>query len=320
MDNKFFYSYTPKEGEPKAQPDPYIICHDGKFYIYSTDIDGVNVYSADSLDNWQYLGYALKQEGYKEFWAPCVIFLHGVFYMYYSSFPCGGDDVHKQQIKVATSKSPEGPFKYVKDLLEPFTIDPHVVQTESGLYMFYSLNDYSAERPGTYIALDKMTDPLTMEGKPATVVVPTLDEEIFCRNRFKAGEHWHTIEGAFYFYREGWHYLMYSGNSYLSPDYFIGYSAAKGEYGDLRDIPFKKMPDDLTYAPVLRQTDFVEGMGHNSVLVLEDGCYIVHHGRFLGERKKEHDTRTFFISPLSAKDGVLTVDLSLYTKNGSGNI
>ena len=39
---------------------------------------------------------------------------------------------------------------------------------------------------------------------------PTIDEEIYQKDRFKKGQHWHTIEGAFYFYKEGTHYLMYS--------------------------------------------------------------------------------------------------------------
>ena len=32
------------------------------------------------------------------------------------------------------------------------------------------------------------------------------NEEIYQKDRFKKGQHWHTIEGAFYFYKEGTHY------------------------------------------------------------------------------------------------------------------
>lgn len=57
---------------------------------------------------------------------------------------------------------------------------------------------------------------------------PTINEEIYQKDRFKKGQHWHTIEGAFYFYKEGTHYLMYSGACYQNPTYFIGYSIAHG--------------------------------------------------------------------------------------------
>ena len=73
-----------------------------------------------------------------------------------------------------------------------FSIDPHMVQTPSGLYLFYCNNDEEAERPGTYILCDKMTDPYTLEGNPRKAVWATLDEEIYMRDRFKKGQHWHN--------------------------------------------------------------------------------------------------------------------------------
>ena len=72
-----------------------------------------------------------------------------------------------------------------------------------------------------------MLDPYTPAGHPVPVVVPTLDEEIFRRDRYKTGQHWHTIEGACYFREGDWQYVMYSGNCYLQPTYYIGYARAK---------------------------------------------------------------------------------------------
>lgn len=41
----------------KTQPDPFIFRDDdGKLYIYSTGIDGIHAYSADTLDGeWKFL-------------------------------------------------------------------------------------------------------------------------------------------------------------------------------------------------------------------------------------------------------------------------
>lgn len=309
FNNGKMYSYSSKINEPQAQPDPYIIKYKDNYYIYSTNSDGVIVYSSNDLLNWHYGGYVLKQSGFKEFWAPSVIEIDNKFYMYYSNMKTDSDDVHTQNIKVAVSNSPNGCFEYVCDLLEPFTIDAHVVNTSSGLYIFYCVNDYNADRPGTLIVLDKMLSPFQVEGKPKTVVKPSLDEEIFCKDRFKKGEHWHTIEGAFYFEHEDYHYLMYSGSAFTQPTYFIGYSIAKGKVNDLREIEFNKYPNNNTYAPLLKQDNIIEGTGHNSVLIEDNKFYIVFHGRYKNSDIKDKDYRTFFIAPLKVDKGKIMLDL-----------
>ena len=68
-----------------SQPDPYMIEANGKFYIYATGDDGVNVYRSDDLfGGYEYLGKTGAVEGKKEYWAPSVIELDGKFYMYVS--------------------------------------------------------------------------------------------------------------------------------------------------------------------------------------------------------------------------------------------
>ena len=180
---------------------------------------------------------------------------------------------------VAVADSPEGPFVFAANLLPPFSIDAHVVEYKGSLYLFYSLDDEKAARPGTYIALDRMVSPTQVEGRPVRCVVPTLDEEIFCRDRYRKGEHWHTIEGAFYFRSGGTHYLTYSGSAYGRPTYFVGYAVAHGDPEDLRALQWQKQPDEHTYAPLLCANSFVEGTGHNSVIFAAGSWWIVYHGR-----------------------------------------
>ena len=105
-------------------------------------------------EGWKYIGRAIAEKGIHFYWAPCVIERDGVYYMYYSSIPEGETDHHKQAVKVAVSRSPEGPFEYKKTVVPAFSIDPHVVKSGGEYYIFYSLNDYEAERAGTYIAVD----------------------------------------------------------------------------------------------------------------------------------------------------------------------
>lgn len=278
----------PVEDAPETfHPDPYVIKHNGMFYCYSTGLDGIPVLVSKDLCEWKHAGYALRTEGHVDFWAPSVFYRNGVFYMYYSSREDLGDDVHEERLKVAISEDPCGPFRFVKTLYDTFSIDAHVVQDSAGLlYLFYSTNDYAgtdADRPGTVILLDRLTDPLTPEGNPQVVVVPTMDEEIFEENRFGDGRDWHTIEGAFYLERKGMAHVMYSGNAYTKPYYYIGVAEGSEPIRNdsWQDVKWQKLPDAFTYEPLLKRNAFVEGVGHNSVITgpnnVED--WIVYHGR-----------------------------------------
>lgn len=298
----------PKEGEPASQGDPYIFKTGQKYYLYCTGVQGVETYRSNSLlSGWEYVGRTLREAGRKEFWAPCVIEREGVFYMYYSSLPEEEEDVHEQAIRVATSSSPEGPFVYRKTILPPFSIDPHVVKSGDGYYIFYSVNDYDGTRAGTYIVADKLLDMFTAEGAPRKIVLPTLDEEIFLRDRFQKGQDWHTIEGAFYFRVGNDHYVTYSGNCYQNEKYFLGYAYAHGEEDDVRKLHFEKQPDEHTYAPLLSRNAQEEGTGHNSVIEEDGTLYLVYHARDVGA-KRAGDCRTARICPLIARGRALKAE------------
>lgn len=296
------------ENQPKSQADPYMIAARGRFYIYTTGGKGVHCYVSDRIDGkWKYIGVVLRCEGEKDFWAPCVLEDGGRFYMYYSSVPDASSDSHDECIKAAVSENPEGPFRYEKTLLAPFSIDPHVVKSGGKLYMFYSTNDYEAKRAGTYIAVSAMSSPLSMEGKAVAVLRPTLDEEIFQRDRFRKGQHWHTLEGAFYFRDGDTHYLIYSGNCWQNEFYYLGYATANTAENDLTKVKFTKYPSESVYAPLIAANDFESGTGHNSVIKIDGTYYCVYHGRDAGE-KKPYDDRSARACKLIVKNGVLLAD------------
>lgn len=293
-----------REGQYPSQPDPYVIKADGRFYIYVTGADGVHAFASDSLcGGYEDIGTVFSLDGFKEYWAPAVIELDGRFYMYVSFMPADESDVHLEAIHVAVSDRPEGPFTCVKKLLLPFSIDAHVVKNEDGLFIFYSTNDYDAPRAGTYIAVDRMTDPFTVEGKPVAVVRPTLDEEIFMRDRFKQGQHWHTIEGAFYFREGRHHYLIYSGNCFENEHYYLGYAHAETDESDLTKISFKKYPDENTYHPLISANGFESGTGHNSLIKENGEYYVIYHGRDnVVDKQSVGDSRTARICRLKVNN------------------
>ena len=297
-----------------GQADPFILKSNGRYYIYTTGHYGIYAYSSDSLfDGWKFEGMVLTDGVHDSWWAPSVIELDGKFYMY-NSFEIKGytpdKGGHRGAMHVSVADNPLGPFKVVKQLLEPFSIDSHVVQNEEGLWIFYSTNTFEGDRIGTYIVVDKILDPFTVEGKPVPVVVPTLDEDIYQRDRYKKGQHWHTIEGAFYFKEGDWQYVMYSGNCFEQPTYYIGYARAKTDETDLRKIKFEKYPDENTYHPVMRANDFEEGTGHHSMIKEDGQWYAIYHARDYddGLGASAFDARNARICKLNVNDGIITAE------------
>lgn len=303
-----------ENGSYIGQADPYILKSGGRFYIYVTGHDGIYAYDSDSLtEGWKYRGMVMTVPGHKSFWAPSVIELEGKFYMYNSIEVTDGQQDkagHTGAMHVSTSDSPLGPFTGTKQILPPFSIDSHIVKNEEGLFLFYSTNHYEGKRIGTCIVVDRMLDPFTPEGKPVTVVEPTLDEEIFQKDRFHKGEHWHTIEGAFYFRERDWQYVMYSGNCFEQPSYYIGYARAKTDEKDLTKIKFSKYPDDDTYAPVIKANEFEEGTGHHSMIKEGGQWYAVYHARDYSNENgaDSFDARNARICRLEVKDGIITAE------------
>ena len=295
-----------------GQADPYIIEHEGKYYIYTTGDDGLYGYSCDTLlGDWKFEGQIFTLEGREHFWAPSVIYLDGKFYMYFSfeyyeDTPDRGG--HHQAMHVAVSDNPMGPFTLGGQIAHPFSIDSHIVKTDAGLFLFYSPNTFEGERIGTHIVVQKMKDPYTLEGEPSVVLLASIDEEIFKRDRYKEGQHWHTLEGAFWFQEGEWQYLMYSGGRYEDETYFVGYAAAKTTEQDLRKVKFQKMPDENTYAPLLRSNDWEEGTGHNSVIKVDGQYYCVYHARNTEADGLNGDRRNARIAKMHVADGKITIE------------
>lgn len=289
---------TVKLGVSPYNPDPYVLKWNGQYYAYATAGEGVAVMASKDMTAWTHRGYAYREAGRHGYWAPAVIYDNGLFYLYVSNMPNGEDDAHLQFMRVAVSESPAGPFEHRKTLFDTFSIDAHVVRdTDGGLVLFYSTNEtygIDAHRAGTVIVADRLLDPLTLEGKPKLIVRPTLYEEVFAANRFGDGRDWHTIEGAFHLKRGGKHYVMYSGNAFTSPYYYVGYSTADHSADkSLTELQWTKYPDEDTYEPLLRQNEKVEGVGHNSVAKAPNNIddWIVYHGREVREHGLEDGER-----------------------------
>ena len=285
----------------KSQPDPYVFFDNGRYYIYATAKDGVAAYSSDSLmGQWKFEGYVCSVEGRTDYWAPCIILIDGIYYIYFS---CRED--WPEELYVASSRSPLGPFDNAKKLYERFTIDPHVVKNESGLFLFYAEDNILPDKRGTRIFVDKLIDPETPANICKEIICPSFDEEIFERNR-SDGKDWYTLEGPFYIKEGNRHYVMYSGGCYKNDTYHVGYAVATSDETDLTELDFVKHSDNGRFAPVLFKNDVEEGTGHHSVIKTDDGYFAIYHGRDI----VTDDTklpRTARICRLQIEDGIIKV-------------
>lgn len=228
--------------------DPFILLHDGKYYLYSTNApDGYLVYESDNLSDWENKGYCLRKEdvkGDKWFWAPELMYRNGKFWMVYTS---------EEHLGIAVADSPLGPFRQETKqwLSERNAIDGDFFVDDDGtVYLYY------VRFAGGNVIYGSRLDEAAM----------TLDE-VSERRLIAAEEEWETkmglvAEGPFMVKHNGKYYLTYSANDYRSIDYAIGYAVSDSPLG-----PFTKYEGN----PILHRTEAVNGVGHHSFTYSKDG-------------------------------------------------
>ncbi len=254
--------------------DPYVLKHGSTYYLYATSfIDGFYCWTSTDLTHWStpIQVYTMNEQsfGYKDYWAPEVVYHQGHFVMHYSA---RSKVNHSLRIGVATSKSPLGPFIDVYDQKPMFdfgyaTIDGHVFKEDGHAY-FYFDKDCSEhvfeDRHESHIYVAELDETLTkMITEPKLIMKPEQPWECVTGN-------WRWNEGPFMIKHQGIYYLMFSAGFYASSSYSIGYATAQSPLG-----PFTKALEN----PILRSVhNQISGPGHNSIVEGPDGqLYCVYH-------------------------------------------
>ena len=65
----------------KVNGDPFVMKYNGEYYCYSSGSDGVNLLHSLDLVHFEHRGLCMQEEGAHEYWAPCVIYDNGKFYI-----------------------------------------------------------------------------------------------------------------------------------------------------------------------------------------------------------------------------------------------
>lgn len=248
--------------------DPTIFYHRGLYYLYGTVGTNANlgftVYTSKDLKNWVgpkgvHQGYALRRGdafGERGFWAPQVFYYRNKFYMAYTA---------NEQIAIATSNSPLGPFTQaqLQALAAPVKqIDPFVLIDDDGRKYLYHVRLTQGNR----LFVAEMTDDLQ------AIKSETLRE---CLTAVEPWENtaqaaWPVAEGPSVLKHKNLYYFIYSANDFRNPDYAVGYAVGPSPYG-----PWQK----FAHNPLMSKTNLGQnGTGHGDFVRDKKGnlVYVLH--------------------------------------------
>ncbi|MDD2994652.1 MAG: family 43 glycosylhydrolase [Paludibacter sp.] len=252
--------------------DPYILKHEGMYYLYGTGgNDGIKVYRSPDMVTWSAAvgatkGYALHKDfvwGEKWFWAPEVYYIDNRFYMFYSA---------EEKISVAESSSPLGPFTQSAVNQKPFhentkEIDTHLFIDDNGKKYLYFVRFTN----GNEIWVAELNDDLRSI-KESTLKLCFGTSQNWEKSTAEPYPNSKVNEGPFMMKHNGWYYLTYSANHYANPNYGVGYATSRSPLG-----PWTKYYKN----PVLTGNSKIRGVGHHSFVNVSDSCgYMVYHSHF----------------------------------------
>lgn len=239
--------------------DPFILLDGDTYYAYGTHSDaGIEVYTSDNLTEWNFRGLALQKKDVwadRWFWAPEVYKVGGKYYMYYSA------DEH---ICAAVSDSPLGPF--VQKVKAPMIADEKCI--DNSLFM--------DDDGKPYLIFDRFNEGLNIN-------VAELEDDLMTIRKgtvtpcISMSQDWEKIhptvnEGGFVIKHKGLYYMIYSANSYESPNYGIGCATAArmtGPWTKYEENPLLQFPGDL------------RGVGHGAIFTDKEGqLRIVYHAHW----------------------------------------
>jgi arabinan endo-1,5-alpha-L-arabinosidase len=233
------------------------------------------------------------------YWAPEVAFADGEYWMYYSL----GEGIAGHHIRVARGASPLGPFTDCGINLTPgesFAIDAHPFRDHDGSwYLFFARDVLQSDRPGTHLAVTRLTSMTSTDGVTTAVLAPDADWQIYERARTMYGRvlDWYTLEGPSVIRVAGSYHLFFSGGSWEGDGYGVSVATAAHPLG-----PWLHSPSPAADVLSSRITGLV-GPGHNSILPGDDDPDFIAYHAWNSERTR----RQMYIDRLTWADGVPTL-------------
>lgn len=261
--------------------DPTVVkAGDGYYYVYgtNTDVNGstvnIQVARSENLIDWEPMGDALPTKptwASSDFWAPHVLYdsSNQTYYLYYS----GESDSEQigKCLGVATSKSPTGPFV---DKGEPLlcgegfiNIDPMAFDDPAtGRKLLYWGSGFGPIKVQE-LADDRMS--FKAGSKPIAVVQPISSDD---PNNYQK-----LVEGAWVMYRNGYYYVLYSGDNCCGEKAHYAVMAARSK---MPTGPFETLAEATgsRNSVILARNSRWIAPGHNSIITDNAGQdWIIYH-------------------------------------------
>ncbi len=277
-------------------PDPDVIQANGQYYVYATNGNNENIQIARSADliNWTQLPDALPtvgswaKGGLGLTWAPGVIQIGDQYNMYYVSRDIQSD---KQCVGVATSASPEGPFKDANDHAfvcqadQGGTIDPSAFYDGDTLYLYFKNDGNCCSLPVHLYVQQLSSDGLSLVGDPTSLV--------------QNDQQWegNLVEAPYMFKHNDKYYLFFSANNYADGSYATGYALCQSATG-----PCQQAAENPILSSDSKQTPPLIGPGGETLIQVGDQTWMLYHEWNVNADGSQGDARYMAVDKVNWPD------------------
>jgi GH43 family beta-xylosidase len=251
-------------------PDPFMITHNGNYYLAATTWGGASVgltmrrastiaglKTATAVRIWQ----DNTSSRCCNYWAPEFHLINGRWYGYFTGGASGTNYTVTQHVHVIESAGtdPMGPYTYKGQLISRAALDASVITINGTMYAIYSVWNARQE-----VAIKQMSNPWTTTGNEVVIASPTLSWEI---------QDGTVAEGPVAFQRNGATYIIYSASACWGPNYKLGQLKYTGTN------PLSASSWTKRSTPIFQQGNGAFGPGHNSFFKSLDGTedWIIYH-------------------------------------------
>jgi beta-xylosidase len=248
----------------KYLADPFILADSGVYYLFATGPAGdrrfLPVHRSTDLVHWQFIRGAVAQgpEGSwnrKNFWAPEVIKINDLYYLYYTASTDGTPENTGNRVGLAVAGTPEGPYEDRGVVIPHASIDGSpFIGDDGAMYLYYTIEHGNADglKAGhIYVA------PMDSAQKPRDTA-PT-----------QLVYHHPWQEGPCMLHRNGVYYLTYSTGDWTNDTYKVQWATGLSPVG-----PFTEQAQII-----LSSNQQVKGPGHHNLFKTPSGGdWMIYHG------------------------------------------
>lgn len=264
--------------------DPWVVRHDGWYYLVESEDNGISVYRSKELTDLKQNGvqvWSAPDEGWNQthIWAPELHFVDGRWYIYYAAGRAGPPFIHQRSgVLQSDGDDPQGEYRergqlYTGDDVESrseniWAIDVTVGHVDGQLYAVWSgwKQNRSDDNTPQHLYIAEMKNPWTIGSDRVRISSPTA--------AWEQGTELDINEGPTILKHRDDVFVLYSTRESWLPAYRMGQLRLSSSTAD----PMDPANWDKT-GPVFQGTDEVHGTGHASFTTSPDGTedWILYH-------------------------------------------